>query len=285
MDYLRLMRAPNLFTAMADVLAGFFIVSGGRTGAGDLPWLLLATSALYAGGCVLNDICDRRIDARERPSRPLPSGRVSSREATTLALLLFAAGLSAAYRAGAPAFAVSLLLLLLIVLYDTAAKSRSLAGPLTMGACRAANLLLGMSTVLPLAPEYLLFPLVSFLYVFSLTRLSRFEVSGSPRKGGTVLAGWGVVLLSLFLMGKSALLAEDSIPFLALFALFTGRGLLRGLLHRTPHMVGRAVGSMVLGIPLIDAVYVSGIQGWAYGIPVALCIIPSLLLSRYFYVT
>ncbi|HEX8947718.1 MAG TPA: hypothetical protein VF790_02080, partial [Dissulfurispiraceae bacterium] len=46
--------------------------------------------------------------------------------------------------------------------------------------------------------------------------------------------------------------------------------------------IGKAVRLMLLGIPLIDAIYVSGIRGWAYGIPVAFCVVPMLSLSRYF---
>jgi hypothetical protein len=42
---------------------------------------------------------------------------------------------------------------------------------------------------------------------------------------------------------------------------------------------------MVLGIPLLDAVYSSGVQGWPYGVVVALCILPAVFLSRYLYVT
>jgi hypothetical protein len=49
--------------------------------------------------------------------------------------------------------------------------------------------------------------------------------------------------------------------------------------------VGKAVKYLILGIPLLDAVYVSGIQGWVYGIPVSLCVLPPTVISRHFYVT
>src|SRR4051812_19951926 len=77
--YLQLIRLPNLFTAAADSLAGWLLVEGSLR----LPtrWLpLVATSvAIYAAGIVLNDVFDFAIDLEERPSRPLPSGRVSRR--------------------------------------------------------------------------------------------------------------------------------------------------------------------------------------------------------------
>ncbi len=71
---LQLIRLPNLFTAMADVLAGYLIVTGAAVRWDILLPLLLATACLYAAGCVLNDFHDREIDRRERPFRPIPSG-------------------------------------------------------------------------------------------------------------------------------------------------------------------------------------------------------------------
>ena len=80
--YLELLRPANVVTALADVLAGFAIAGLGNRAA--LPWLLLATAALYAGGIVLNDVFDRDIDSSERPERPIPSGRVSVAAAAAL---------------------------------------------------------------------------------------------------------------------------------------------------------------------------------------------------------
>ena len=84
MAYLQLMRFPNLFTAAADVIAGYLIVRGLDIKLWDLVGLVFATSGIYAGGCVLNDLCDRNVDAIERASRPIPSGRVSTFEAFLL---------------------------------------------------------------------------------------------------------------------------------------------------------------------------------------------------------
>src|SRR5215213_5958422 len=57
---LQLLRPANVATALADVLAGFALAGLGNRSA--LPWLLLATAALYAGGIVLNDVFDRELD-------------------------------------------------------------------------------------------------------------------------------------------------------------------------------------------------------------------------------
>jgi 4-hydroxybenzoate polyprenyltransferase len=283
--YLQLMRFPNVFTAMADVLAGYLIISGTHIKWSDISCLLLSSASIYAGGCVLNDLCDKDLDAKERPSRPLPSGRVSAREAFILTCLLFMAGLLGALQVGLSSFYVASLLVILVISYDALTKKRGFIGPLNMGACRSVNLIFGMSPAPAFTNVYFLFPLISLFYVFSLTRLSRFEVTGGRQKGISFFAGWTAVILSVLYLRYGNLLANDSLVFLSIYTVLTGPVLLKSYLIPAPDAIRGAVKALILGIPLIDAVYVSGIQGWTYGIPVAFCVVPTVMLSRYFYVT
>ncbi len=284
--YLQLVRFPNLFTAMADVLAGCFIACGSHIEWPDLIRLLLSTSAIYAGGCVLNDIEDLNVDRKERPFRPLPSGRISVREAYLLLLALFGLGLFAALRAGWAPFVVACSLALSVVSYDAVTKQMQYWGQINMGVCRFLNLLLGMSPALPPAGRILIFPWISLVYVFSLTTLSRSEVDAELKhERWIVLCGWLCVVLGIagLMFGKWIL--KDSYIFLCLFVLFTGPPLFAALLEPTPQTIGAAVKAMVLGIPFLGAVYAAGVQGWMYGAPVALCILPSVYFARRLYVT
>ena len=83
--YLQLMRFPAVFTALADILLGFVLTHESFSPAGDLAALVGASSGLYLAGMVFNDWFDRDLDARERPGRPIPSGRISPRAAATQA--------------------------------------------------------------------------------------------------------------------------------------------------------------------------------------------------------
>ena len=280
------MRFANVFTAMADVLAGYLIVVGTQLRFFELLGLLLASTCIYGAGCVLNDLWDWEKDAKERPFRPLPSGRVSCLEALSLLALLFVVGLSASLPVGYPSGVVAFSLVLLVFSYNLLTKEMDYLGPLNMGVCRAFNLLLGMSPHLSPLEIPALFPVISLLYVFSLTVLSRFEVNaGLGRKQWLVVAGWaGVVLVTAGLMAEGLLLWEAAI-FLCSFVAWTGLPLLKGLLDSKPEAVGKAVKALILGLPLLDAVYVSGVQGFAFGIPVLLCIVPAVLISRHLYVT
>lgn len=83
---LELMRPPNLVTAAADVLAGAAVADALLDP--RLLALVLASALLYAGSAVMNDVFDARLDARERPERPIPSGRVTRSEGFSFGSLL-----------------------------------------------------------------------------------------------------------------------------------------------------------------------------------------------------
>ncbi len=161
--YAQLIRLPNLFTAAADPLAGWFI-AGGMV---PVIWPVGASVCLYAAGMVFNDCFDYATDCRERPERPLPRGEIGRGIAWTLGVMLMAAGLALAWNAGAGTFRVAAALAVLILIYDGVRKLPGL-----MGACRGLNMLLGMN-----APALLWPPLALGLYVTVVTLVARREVA------------------------------------------------------------------------------------------------------------
>jgi 4-hydroxybenzoate polyprenyltransferase len=94
--FAQLLRLPNVFTAFADILMASCAVGSisGRPEA--VMRVLLASGYLYLFGMVLNDLCDFREDEKFRSFRPLPSKRVSKRNAWGLALGLLTVGLAIA---------------------------------------------------------------------------------------------------------------------------------------------------------------------------------------------
>ena len=284
--YLQLIRFPNLFTAVADVLAGYLIIKGLKLHWLELGGLCFSSLFIYGGGCILNDIRDRGRDTRERPDRPIPSGRVSLGEALFLLFLFFFLGLTAAFSVGIIPFAIACILVFLVASYDMVTKEMPVAGPVNMAACRSVNLFLGTSPAFSWSGAMVFFPLMSFTYVFALTVLSRFEVEGGlGKRGWTVSSSLCLVVLAILVLEMTGYLAADCLIFLGLLVLLSGPPFFMGLLKPAPHRVGRAVKFLILGIPLLDAVYVSGLHGWLLGVPVSLCLVPSMFLARYLYVT
>ena len=85
-SWLQLMRFPAVFTALADICAGFAVKTSGFEPVGDFATLLAASAGLYLSGMVFNDVFDRKRDAAERPNRPIPSGRIGVLPAAVLGL-------------------------------------------------------------------------------------------------------------------------------------------------------------------------------------------------------
>lgn len=196
--YLELLRPANVATALADVLAGWAIAGLGNRP--NLPWLLAATVCLYAGGVVFNDVFDARLDAVERPERPIPSGRVSRGTAAALGLLLLAAGVLFAAQTTGDATAIAVSIAVAVVVYDAWGKHQPVFGPMNMGACRGLNLALGMAAVTGVAAIHWPVALITVAYVVAVTIVSRGEVLGGTRRA----AGLALALLILALAALGA---------------------------------------------------------------------------------
>ncbi|MCG5467604.1 UbiA family prenyltransferase [Micromonospora sp. LAH09] len=191
-DLAELVRAPAALSVPGDVIAG-------ATAAGALsprtPALAGASVLLYWAGMAANDWSDRRLDAVERPERPIPSGRVTPAAAVGLAAGLTAAGVGlAAAVGGRRAVALAVPLAATIWGYDLLAKNTA-AGPAVMAACRGLDVLLGASggrltRALPAAATVA-------AHTWTVTALSRREVSGADASlPMRTLAGTAVVAAS-----------------------------------------------------------------------------------------
>ncbi|MEH0823513.1 MULTISPECIES: SCO3242 family prenyltransferase [unclassified Micromonospora] len=169
-----LVRAPAALSVPGDVVAG--AAAAGTLGPRTVG-LAGASVLLYWAGMAANDWADRRLDAVERPERPIPSGRVAPGAAVGLAAGLTAAGLGlAALVGGRRATAVAVPLAATIWGYDLAAKNTA-AGPAVMAACRGLDVLLGATGGHP--ARALPAALTVAAHTFTVTALSRREVAGA----------------------------------------------------------------------------------------------------------
>jgi len=77
---------------------------------------------VISAGYILNDVCDRTVDAVNRPDRALPTQKITPSAALIAAVLLFAAGLGAALYGGWKFFGVLATVTAGLVLYDLYSK-------------------------------------------------------------------------------------------------------------------------------------------------------------------
>lgn len=269
--WLTLVRLPNVFTAAADAIGGFLYM-GGRLD--DWPMLFAlvgASSCLYAGGVALNDVCDVERDRIKRPDRPIPSGHVARELALRVSLVLLAGGVGLAALAGARPAGAALMLVGVIVLYDTGDKERAIA-PMLMGACRALNLAMAVSVSEECFKLSALVPIgLLWFYVASLTLLARHEVGNSSRKD-RVLGAAGACLAVAGLTSL-ALLMEDlgAIYFAAVVVttLFVAGHGVAAVRDGIPVTIQRSVTNLVLGIMMFDACLVIAARGIFHALLIA----------------
>jgi len=299
--YAELIRLPNVFTAAGDILAGYWLVSATFDAPPALWLLVLASAALYAAGIVFNDLHDIETDRAERPSRPLPSGRVSAVAARRLGIGLSLAGVGAAMLAGRgmghggaeavalmePTTVVAVLLLIAIVAYDFAAKETGL-GPVVMGACRGLNLLLGMSLVWsPGWDFFAIAPAAMFLYVAALTWFGRDEATLSAKRrlaAGGAGVMFAVLVVGIFAASNRSNDALTPVVWLALL-IHLGRVTIRAIRIGSPVWVRYAMKTFILGIIPFDAVLAWSAHGWPAGLAVLALLVPALYLGRWVYST
>ncbi|MEX0820875.1 MAG: UbiA-like protein EboC [Rhodothermales bacterium] len=290
--YLELARPANVVTAFADVLAGFaaagaFLLGFETPYGGDLFYLLAATGGLYAGGVVFNDVFDAPLDARERPERPIPSGRIPQMHAAVYGSVLLAIGLAAALAVGLIPFMVALAIAIGALTYDAAGKHHALLGPINMGACRGANLLLGASVLPGMLYEIWYIGLIPVAYIGAVTAISRGEVHGGSRGTGTlavclaaVVTG-GLLLLGLRLDYRTL----HALPFLAIFGSLVFPPFVQAAARPSPDHIRKAVRTGVLALVAMDATLAAGFAGWAAGLTVLLLLPVSLGMAKLFAVT
>src|SRR5207247_2035468 len=245
--------------------------------------LLLASACAYAGGMALNDACDATLDARERPERPIPSGRITRAGAFTVAGLLLALCLGLAAASGLRPFLVALGLVVAIVVYDAVAK-RTAVGPAVMASCRALNAGLGI------ALGALAWPAVGavailFAYVLILTLVSRFEVMTAPvtlvRAAASGFAALLAIAVALFVLGWGPG-GLTGLVFLALLAAWLGPPVRDAIADPAPRRIIGVIKAAVLGIILLDAAFTSASRGLVSGAPVAACFVLAHVLGRRF---
>lgn len=127
---IRLTRPGNIFLLGLAVFAGAITGSEPVTEWSTLFLAAVAVSLIAAGGYVLNDILDIDSDRINKPDRPLVMGNVNIPVAVVWAVLLLAAGMAISTFLPVTCIYISLMLLIMVLLYDFWGKGQPLVGNL-----------------------------------------------------------------------------------------------------------------------------------------------------------
>lgn len=294
--WLILSRGSNLPTVWSSVLVGWLVATylDGQSSSlywgflrldqpanapilfWPLAWLLLAVSAIYAGGMILNDAFDAEWDAQHRPSRPIPSGVVTRQAALLAGFGLLFAGAAGAIivrflrMAAVPEvasgkqgtevglFAAIVLALVAGVLVYNRWHKGVVWAPVVMGLCRALLPIMGaalggesiLKTLTNPWELYLLAAATLWAHTFVLTWVARHEATDGTPPAWTAWALY-VVPLPLALYAAFRVLGNGFMawPVLALFIAWIWVSNRR---HPLPAGVSGRVSDRLAALPFLD---------------------------------
>jgi 4-hydroxybenzoate polyprenyltransferase len=254
---LRLGRVSNLPTVWTNVLAATALAGGdpwrGRTAA-----VLLAMTLFYVGGMYLNDAFDRDIDARERPTRPIPAGEISPSAVFMAGFGMLGCGVALMSLYGLAAGLAGVALAVAIVAYDMRHKGNP-ASPIMMGLCRAlvyiaASLVASQTTATGVLAAALALSahVVGTTYAAKQESLDRIERL------------WPLAVLIVPLaVGLPALTAGPvGVAVWCALALAYASAMITLKRRSQAGAVPRAVAALIAAISLVDALFAASIGAW-----------------------
>ena len=314
LPWLKLIRLPNLPTAVANVLAAFLLVNQSWSAWPQLLLLIIASMSLYSAGMVLNDVFDVDRDRAERPNRPIPSGQISLTAARNFGLILLSLGIFAAILAGvitgnaAAIFkcgTVAGLLAVCIWLYDGPLKRTPMA-PWIMGACRSLNIMLGGATASSIQAGSTLagFPIILWTVAFAIglvitgiTLLARNEAAQQQSRLRIILSSL-VIVGGLATLAAGPTLCQSNLvlsnmalkvyPFMvAIISVTIVRRLIVCAVQSDGRSVKLAVIASLRSLIILDAAvcFLARPDELIFALAVLVLLLPVLILSDWMYAT
>jgi len=255
--WLQLARISNLPTVWTNVTAAWLLAGGTLTDA-RLVWMLLASSMLYTGGMILNDAADVKFDREHRRERPIPSGQVTLNAAWFVAISLLFIGATLATWYGADP-RITAILVAAIVFYDLYHKQWA-GSVIIMGACRTLLYLMAASTVQPALGLVMPSALALGCYIIGITMAARLEHQNGNLPIAASLFAFallytpGIVFALRYMNGGNPL----QLIILAAFAILVA--IATQALRQGGPAIGKAVGILLAGIAIVDALAISTVS-------------------------
>ncbi len=139
--YVELTRPKNAIMSMLGTLVGWLTVS--TTMNCNLLLAIMVPPLVLAGGNAINDYFDVDIDLVNRPHRPIPSGRISRRDALQVYVILSSSGVCISLLLGFIQFTLAFIFSVAWYAYGRWIKRTGLPGNMLVSAGVACTLIFG----------------------------------------------------------------------------------------------------------------------------------------------
>ena len=289
-------------------MAGYFItaaaIKSNVINYNDLLILCFSSVFLYVGGLVTNDFFDFDIDKKERPNRPLPSGKINKNTTIFLSFLFLGSGFLLALSMSLTSALVSAILVMMILLYNYKLKN-GVSRPFLMGSIRALNVFYGStsnndflqnsyfngssSMDYTILVNLLIATVTVFVHIFTLTLISARETVVEMKKFKKLinLKNVYVTYLSIFIfiLSLGVIFLSNKILFLSFFIVFLSavtfiffKKIKKENLESQD--IQFIVKDMIILLILLDASFVTGSSGFYLGVITVSLLIPCIIIGK-----
>ncbi|MGY5151459.1 MAG: UbiA family prenyltransferase [Candidatus Nitrosopumilus sp. bin_6a] len=275
-DYLQLVRIPGIFTAFSNVLIGHFSPLS-ITEVISFPFLLLTSGMLFCSGMIFNDYFDLKIDKKERPNRPLPSGKIPKQNALFLGIIFVILANFFAFVVGYYSLVISLIMTAVIISYNYKLKFISFLGIINLSLIRFLNVLLGFS-IISISFEIIQYAIPIGILVGGISILARNEVDSTThisKKLNKIFILITIGYVFLLIINNFQI---TSLIFLGLFSAIS-------LYVSYEKRVQKQITFQLLSIILLDATIISTFTSFHTPILISLLIIPAYFITKKLYLT
>lgn len=216
--YLEIIRPGNALMAVITVLL-MVIISGNFTY--DVLAAVVVVFILTGAGNSVNDYFDHKIDAINKPRRPIPSGRISLKAAGMYSLALFAVGIVLAFFIGLIPGIIVISSSILMIYYAYSLKKKFLIGNIVISFLTGLSFVFGGVVVGEITVSILL-----GFYAFLMTMAREIvkdmeDVEGDKIEGARTLPIISGLRISSILAGFFMIFASLSSPILYFIGIFT----------------------------------------------------------------
>ncbi|NJD77866.1 MAG: hypothetical protein FIB08_12355 [Candidatus Methanoperedens sp.] len=140
-------RPHGMITPLCACFTGLYLAGAGFPGLADTAGAFAIILFVWFGGVILNDYYDFEVDSITDPYRPLPSGRITRKEALVAAIAFLSAAVILSIFGSATLLAATVVLVILAILYNSTLKKMGLIGSFSFGIIEGLFFAVGVLTV------------------------------------------------------------------------------------------------------------------------------------------
>ncbi|MFQ6041316.1 MAG: geranylgeranylglycerol-phosphate geranylgeranyltransferase [Candidatus Poribacteria bacterium] len=215
--FIELSRPINGLIAFISVFLGALLASGSLSPLANVFIVAIAAFLIISAGNALNDFCDVKIDKINKPQRPIPSGKITRKEALTYSVILLEIGTGMGIIINLTAFLIALSVSVCLAFYAIWLKRTPLAGNIVVGLLTALIFVSGGVAVNSLSGT-IIPAIFAFLFTTAREIVKDIEDIEGDRKAGakTIPIFWGRrVAMYLIFIFMASVIVFSPIPYLA----------------------------------------------------------------------